>query len=395
MPVFRFYKKRQHQSENGTQKNIEGKLPSPPPENQESNEEITEKPLDDTHIILTDLSRAGYRHIKNGELSEALSSFRKIMEIDPDNHYALVGIGDVYRKELRFQEARKYYQRCLEFQPRNNYALFGLADCLRQQNHFRQAIDVWEEYLQFDSQNVTVLTRVADAYRKIRNSKRSEELYIQVLELEPRNSYALTGLGHLHYNRHNYDRSLEYWNQIYHEQGLNADIRVLTSIGNCYRKLKSFNEGTTYFKAVLTKEDRNFYALFGLADCYRGLHYLDKSLVYWNRILERDPRNKLILTRAGDAYRQQQQLNQAEDYYERALSIKYDTYAILGLAMIYIIRQEYEEAANRLEGLLKNHARNHRIYPVLMECYVSLRESSGCRTAPGKIQRTKGCAGTG
>ena len=368
MSIFNFVFNKKKLSEKSSQTSDEKTLESPasaaPPSNLDS----------ETFAKLADISRAGYRYLKKGDLSEALSMFRQIIEIEPDNHYALVGIGDTYRKKLRFREAAQYYQRCLEAHPRNNYALFGLADCFRQQNQFHNAIDVWEEYLQYDDQNVTVLTRVADAYRKVKDSKRSEELYRRVLDIEPNNAYALTGLGHLHYGLHNYNTSLTYWHQIYGEQALSADIRVLTSIGNCYRKLKSFEEGTSYFEEALAKEETNFYALFGLADCYRGLQYFDKSLLYWNRILEKDPRNKIILTRAGDAYRHQQQLDLAEDYYERALSIKYDTYAVLGLATVYIISQRFDEAARRLEGLLKNHAQNYRIYPALMECYVFLQD---------------------
>ena len=82
-----------------------------------------------------------------------------------------------------------------------------------------------------------------------------------------------------------------------------VDIRVLTSIGNCYRKLKQFESGVPYFEKALAKEPDNFYALFGLADCYRGTARPNLSLDYWNRILAKDPRNKVILTRAGDAYR--------------------------------------------------------------------------------------------
>ena len=82
-----------------------------------------------------------------------------------------------------------------------------------------------------------------------------------------------------------------------------VDIRVLTTLGNCHRKLKTYDQGIYYFQKAVDLEPDNFYALFGLANCYRGLNIHQKALDNWIKILKHDPNNKVILTRAGDAYR--------------------------------------------------------------------------------------------
>lgn len=345
---------------------------------------------EDEYAEIANLSRQGYQLLKKGQSSEAISCFREIIETDPRNNYALVGIGDSYRKKRRFQEATQYYQRCLDYYPENNYALFGLADCYRSLKQFHRAISVWERYLKLDDRNVTVLTRVADAYRKVKNLERSEAIYLQVLEMEADNAYALIGLGHLHYDFKNFEKALSYWMRMHDIQGDRVDIRVLTSIGNCHRKLKQFDEGSVYFEKALAKEPKNFYALFGLADCHRGMNEPHRSLNYWNRILDKDPENKVILTRAGDAYRKQGNLDEAENYYHRALNIEYDTYAVLGLATVNKHRGCYEDAARSLEGLLKNETRIFRIYPELMECYVQLKDQHSARELMQRFGRLRG-----
>jgi tetratricopeptide (TPR) repeat protein len=157
---------------------------------------------DEEYAEIANLSRQGYQLLKKGNVSDAIECFREIIEVDPENNYALVGIGDAYRKKRRYQEATHYYQRCLQFYPENNYALFGLADCYR--NH--EAVpsghrSLGKISLVLDDRNVTVLTRVADAYRKVKNLERSEAIYLSVLEMEkPTIAYALIGLGHLHYD---------------------------------------------------------------------------------------------------------------------------------------------------------------------------------------------------
>lgn len=321
---------------------------------------------DDVAVI----SQAGYNLTREGKLAEAIAKFEQVLKIEPTNSYALVGLGDIARKQHRAQDAIDYYQRCLEHDEQNAFALFGLADSYRSLRKYHQALKVWERYLKHDNENVTVLTRVADAYRKVREKRRSRELYLRVLDLEKDNPYALIGLGHLHYDFREYDEALEYWMRMYRLSGEKVDIRVLTSIGNSYRKLKDFQAGIPYFEQALEMEPDNFYALFGMADCYRGLNEAEASLVYWNRILDKDPRNKVILTRAGDAYRGMGELDEAERCYHRALEIDADLYATLGLAIVARTRGETARALDMLETLKESDPDNHRVYIELAATYV-------------------------
>jgi tetratricopeptide (TPR) repeat protein len=356
-------------------------------------EQDTNESSDRTAEILAALSKEGYQHMRENRLSDAIQCFRTILEQDPINNYALVGIGDAYRKKRRYQESVQYYERCLKEYPKNNYALFGLADCYRNMKQFHRAIEVWETYLTLDDQNVTVLTRVADAYRKVKNLKRSTEIYEQVLVLEPGNPYAITGLGYLYYDFKRYDKALEFWMQMYDRHGTMADIRVLTSIGNCHRKLKTFEEGIKFFKEALRREPNNFYALFGLADCFRGLNQQDQSLMNWKEILRQDPHNKVILTRAGDAYRKLNDLDAAEECYRAALNVEFDTFAVLGLALIHKSRGKMQEAAESLEQLIRDDPTGQRFYPEILECYIKLGDKQAAKTVIERYEQN--CASKG
>jgi tetratricopeptide (TPR) repeat protein len=317
-------------------------------------------------------SKQGYALVKQDRLAEAKEVFSQILILDEDNHYALVGLGDAERRSNHFLEAINYYERCLRSHPQNNFALFGLADCYKSLNMHNEAIGVWERYLVYDHQNVTVLTRVADSYRKVRNYQKAKALYLQVLEVEEDNGYALIGLGHLSYSFNDYEDALYYWKRVLDVNEDIADIRVLTSIGNCYRKLKAYADGIPYFERSLEHDPRNFYALFGLADCFRGLNQPDRSIEYWNRILALDPKNKVVLTRTGDAYRELGDYEAATDYYNQALDIEFDAYALMGLARISAETGNIDDALARLRRLIMNEPDNYRVYIELANCYLRI-----------------------
>ena len=323
---------------------------------------------------ITEISKTGYHLLKENKISEAIDCFTKILMMDENNNYALVGMGDATRKTGAIREAVKYYERCLEHHPGNNYALFGLADCYKAMNQYQKAIGIWEQYLNYDDKNITVLTRVADAYRKVRNLESSKKIYLRVLEMEANNPYAIIGLGHLHYDFKDYKEALFYWEKMIVSSYDKVDIRVLTSIGNCHRKLKTFEQGIPYFDAALKREGSNFYALFGIADCYRGINEFEKSILYFNRILEQDPRNKMILTRTGDAYRNLNEHEKAKEFYERALNIEFDTYAVMGLALLSKAQGKFEESIHSFARLIQQDSKNHRLYIELADCYIQTKD---------------------
>jgi tetratricopeptide (TPR) repeat protein len=153
-----------------------------------------------------------------------------------------------------------------------------------------------------------------------------------------------------------------------------TDIRILTSIGNCHRKLKTFDKGVVFFERALEMDPQNFYALFGLADCYRGMNQQFRSIAYWNRILASDPNNKVILTRIGDAYRNSGDYEAALSFYEQALEIDFDEYALMGLALIGKLQGNYEDAIMRLNRLIQADSKNYRYYVDIADCYLHMNQ---------------------
>ena len=44
------------------------------------------------------MSKKGYQYLKENRVRDAEAAFAKILESDPENNYALVGLGDAARK---------------------------------------------------------------------------------------------------------------------------------------------------------------------------------------------------------------------------------------------------------------------------------------------------------
>lgn len=75
--------------------------------------------------VSSDLTRA-YEALQAGEFAQAKSLYSQVLEADPRNIDALLGLGALASRDGRAEEAMKSYQHILELEPRNAYAQAGL-----------------------------------------------------------------------------------------------------------------------------------------------------------------------------------------------------------------------------------------------------------------------------
>ena len=94
-------------------------------ENTMNNEE---KISEHVPVSISELSKRGYQLLKEDHIAEAEENFRRILEVEPQNNYALVGMGDAARKRKSYHEAIRYYEECLGYHVGNKYALVGLGE---------------------------------------------------------------------------------------------------------------------------------------------------------------------------------------------------------------------------------------------------------------------------
>ena len=144
------------------------------------NDEIN---VSDEFDKLSKISKEAYDLIKEGKLDEAKDLFYKILEQESENHYALVGLGDISRKKGEFPEAIDFYKRCLDSYHENKYALIGLADVYREMGNYKESIHLWEHFIVHYGVDITVLTRLADSYRKLGDYENAKKFYKQVFEI--------------------------------------------------------------------------------------------------------------------------------------------------------------------------------------------------------------------
>ncbi|MCK5673451.1 MAG: tetratricopeptide repeat protein [Spirochaetales bacterium] len=308
---------------------------------------------------LSALSKAGYKSLQQGNITAAEHYFKQLLEVDPNNKYALTGMGEIETSKDNSAQAIEYYMTCTLHHKKDIQSHEKLAETFWKIKDFKNAALFWEKLLTFDPNNNLILSHLGDVYRKLDRMNDAEKMYYQSLQKNPENKYALNGIASLYYENLRYTEAITFIIRLLKLESDN--IKAITFIGNCYRKLQSFSEALVYYNRAYNLESDNFYVLFGLADCNRGLKIHDLALEFWLKILEIDPDNHAILSRAGDALFAVGDISGAEEYYQQAITIGNDIHASIGIAKIEQLNGNWQKSLQILNELSQDNPLNIRI----------------------------------
>ena len=323
--------------------------------------------VDSVQEKIVTLSKIGYRHIHDNQLIRAQECFSEILAIERDNSYALVGMGDVLRKQRKFKNATYFYQICLRSDPENGFAIFGVAESLQSLGYFREAVDYWLKYLDNNRGSAIVYTRLADAYRKLDMYDEARSYYSCALEAEPVNRYALVGSGWLHFKHREYRQALDHWLTIV-EKYSDHDARLYVAVGRCYHRLSNFSTALFYFREAFKKDKDNLYAIYGVIDAYKALDQHDDAIELLLKLIQNDPTNRALLICLGKLFEDQGDIPQAYRYYRDALAHGFDHAAAFGIARLHKLEGKYEEALQSLRNLVGDKRVAHRVMHEIEEC---------------------------
>ena len=109
------------------------------------------------------------KYVLNGKMRQAISAYKKVIELDPNDVLILNTIGDLYLRQNKWVDANKYFLRVAETYVRNNF--------------FLKAIAVYKKILNSDPNNFEVNSTMASLYAKQGLSTEACKKYLRVIEL--------------------------------------------------------------------------------------------------------------------------------------------------------------------------------------------------------------------
>jgi tetratricopeptide (TPR) repeat protein len=130
-----------------------------------------------------------------------------------------------------------------------------------------------------------------------------------------------------------------------------ANEYALSGLGSIAKKHGDLRKAADLYACCVKAHPTNGFALYGLGDCYRGMNELQKAIETWKECLKIDPDNTVAITSIADAYRMQLDKEQARTFYDRALRLDpRNTHAIKGIGYLLHDLKLFDDAMRYWEG---------------------------------------------
>jgi lipopolysaccharide biosynthesis regulator YciM len=115
---------------------------------------------------IMDLYRQGVNDLLSKKREQALKSFNKILDMEPNNVDVMLRIGDVHRYKDNFDEAIRVHSEARSIAPDNVSVLFVLAKDYRRAGQFLEAAEIYRNILKLDERNVGAFLKLREIYEK-------------------------------------------------------------------------------------------------------------------------------------------------------------------------------------------------------------------------------------
>lgn len=125
------------------------------------------------------------KRINEDMLRQAVQQYQKITEKDAKDVDAWVTLGRLQKMAQNSVEAEKAYKKALELDPENEYALSGLAMVYADIGDTKTAIEMWRKLAE-QNPNPRILRALASAYEQVRDYSSAAQTLRRALELAPK-----------------------------------------------------------------------------------------------------------------------------------------------------------------------------------------------------------------
>ena len=130
---------------------------------------------------------------EQGNFSESISSFKRLLELDSNNRDALYQLGKIYHQKGRYREALESFDKVLEFRPRDNEVLKAKGISHDELNEYKEASEALKKSINVDDE--IVFNDRGVALSRLGYNHKAIDSYRRALASNPKYSVCWFNLG--------------------------------------------------------------------------------------------------------------------------------------------------------------------------------------------------------
>ncbi|MCH8933214.1 MAG: tetratricopeptide repeat protein [Nitrospinae bacterium] len=289
-----------------------------------------------------------------GKYEEAAALYRQLIQNNPKDVEALLGLARVLSWQKKYQESAAVYQQVRDMRPdlpdgeigllrlqawQGEHAaaeeglkallakypkrfdlLLLLGQVTAWQRKFDVSVDYFKKLLELYPDNLEGMQGLARTYKWMRNSKEGIPLYLKILERKPDYLEALLGIGDLYSHEGKYKKAITYLEKARDRAPDRQDIRAM--LGTLYSWTARLDDSVTELQKSIALMRGDISGYISLGRVYSWQKKTEESIKLYKQALEINPENTEALVGLGRTHFYNDQWDLAEKHYRKALKIQ-------------------------------------------------------------------------
>lgn len=233
------------------------------------------------------LKEDGYNRLKPQQTNSIMQVIDEIKSLPtPISNEILTIIGNAYYYIKQYEDANNIYDRILDLNPDDPYALLNRGVTYGQLGRYDEALADFNRSLELRPNYTPSLTNRGNAYIELGRYDEALADLSHSLELSPHDPVTFCNLGCLYERLERYDEALTNFKRSLEIRPDNHD--TLHNLGVTLSKLKRYDEAFTVLNHTLEIEPNNAETLYTIACLFSLWEKADEVLAYLEKAIGKD-----------------------------------------------------------------------------------------------------------
>ncbi|MBN2384852.1 tetratricopeptide repeat protein [bacterium] len=295
--------------------------------------------LDKQPNDLIALGKLGESYLKIEKYQQALAALTKIKNPPSETRTLLA---EAYVRSGNNLEAQKQYEAIIEAEPGNIDAILGLAKIYYQNGDPQQAIKHFQSARELGPAKIPDedFIIMGQSFLDVSDYNAAIETFQKIKNHTPK---SLTSIGKGYYMMGEFEEAARWFDKVKALDSQSVESRLF--LGRCFYRLKMYQQAIDEYLGIIERfpEDLDVYLELGTASL--KLEKYEEAIAYYQKALQYHPDSAKLHFSLGVTYHAHNDLEAALEEYHKAIELEADhAEAMANLGLIYYNQQKWDVA---------------------------------------------------
>jgi predicted O-linked N-acetylglucosamine transferase (SPINDLY family) len=238
-------------------------------------------------MIINKAIQLAFEHYGTGDLKQAESLCRDILEKQPNSFGILHLLGIIYYQVGDFDSATHYIKEALRFNPQYSEAYNNLGSITKAKGQLDEAINYFQKAIDINPYYVDAYYNLGNAFINKEQLDDAITCYQKAIDLNPHFALAYNNLGNIFIDKGQLDQAITYY-----KKALAANPHVAVTynnLGNALSGNEQFAEAITCYQKALNLNPSDVKTYLNLGNAMKKQGKMNEAVAAYDRALEYKP----------------------------------------------------------------------------------------------------------